>query len=108
MPRATAACRAGTSASRRSPCERIRAGAGVSRPKLLTVVQRYGDGIAGGAEAHARELVKRLRPHMDIEVLTTAASDYRTWENTFTAGIDWVDDVPVRRFPVLKPRAFDF
>jgi glycosyltransferase involved in cell wall biosynthesis len=75
---------------------------------LLVVVQRYGDGIAGGAEAHARELVKRLRPHMDIEVLTTAASDYRTWENTFTAGIDWVDDVPVRRFPVLRPRAFDF
>ena len=80
----------------------------MSKPKLLTIVQRYGDGIAGGAEAHARELVKRLRPHMDIEVLTTAASDYRTWENTFTAGIDWVDDVPVRRFPVLKPRAFDF
>ena len=80
----------------------------MSRPKLLTVVQRYGDGIAGGAEAHARELVKRLRPHLDVEVLTTAASDYRTWENTFTAGIDWVDDVPVRRFPVLRQRAFDF
>jgi len=80
----------------------------VSRPKLLTVVQRYGDGVAGGAEAHARELVKRLRPHFDIEVLTTASSDYRTWENTFTAGINWVDDVPVRRFPVLRQRAFDF
>ena len=80
----------------------------MSRPKLLTVVQRYGDGVAGGAEAHARQLVKRLRPHFDIEVLTTAASDYRTWENTFSAGIDWVDDVPVRRFPVLRQRAFDF
>ena len=80
----------------------------MSRPKLLTVVQRYGDGVAGGAEAHARQLVKRLRPHFDIEVLTTASSDYRTWENTFTAGIDWVDDVPVRRFPVLRQRAFDF
>ena len=80
----------------------------MSKPKLLTVVQRYGDGIAGGAEAHARQLVNRLRPHFDIEVLTSAASDYRTWENTFTAGIDWVDDVPVRRFPVLRQRAFDF
>jgi glycosyltransferase involved in cell wall biosynthesis len=80
----------------------------MSRPKLLTVVQRYGDGVAGGAEAHARELVKRLRPHFDIEVLTTTSSDYRTWENTFTAGINWVDDVPVRRFPVLRQRAFDF
>jgi hypothetical protein len=80
----------------------------MSRPKLLVVVQRYGDGVAGGAEAHARELTKRLRPHLDIEVLTTAAADYRTWENTFTAGTDWVDDVPVRRFPVLRQRAWDF
>ena len=80
----------------------------MSRPKLLVVVQRYGDGVAGGAEAHARELVKRLRPHLEVEVLTTASSDYRTWENTFTAGTDWVDDVPVRRFPVLRQRAFDF
>jgi glycosyltransferase involved in cell wall biosynthesis len=80
----------------------------MSRPKTYVVVQRYGEGVAGGAEAHARELTKRLAPHLDIEVLTTAAQDYRTWENTFTAGIDWVDDVRVRRFPVLKQRAFDF
>jgi glycosyltransferase involved in cell wall biosynthesis len=80
----------------------------VSRPKTYVVVQRYGEGVAGGAEAHARELTKRLSPHLDIEVLTTAAQDYRTWENTFTAGTDWVDDVPVRRFPVLRQRAFDF
>jgi len=80
----------------------------VSRPKLLVVVQRYGDGVAGGAETHARELTKRLAPHLDVEVLTTAAQDYRTWENAFTAGIEWVDDVPVRRFPVMRPRAWDF
>ncbi len=80
----------------------------MSRPKLLVVVQRYGEGVAGGAEAHAREVVKRLRPHLDIEVLTTTAQDYWTWENAFTAGIEWVDDVPVRRFPVLRGRAYDF
>src|SRR5439155_20596128 len=83
-------------------------GGRVSRPKLLVVVQRYGDGVAGGAETHARELTKRLAPHLDVEVLTTAAQDYRTWENAFTAGIEWVDDVPVRRFPVMRPRAWDF
>src|SRR5207248_1796746 len=83
-------------------------GVGVTRPKLLVVVQRYGDGVAGGAEAHARQLVRHLKPHLDIEVLTTAAQDYRTWENTFTAGLEWVDDVPVRRFPVLRQRAYDF
>ena len=72
------------------------------------VVQRYGDGVAGGAEAHARELTRRLAAHLDVEVLTTTAQDYRTWENHFTAGIEWVDEVPVRRFPVLRTRAWDF
>ena len=80
----------------------------MSRPKTLVVVQRYGEDVAGGAEAHARELTRRLAPHLDIEVLTSAAHDYRTWENAYTAGIEWIDDVPVRRFPVLRQRAFDF
>ena len=80
----------------------------MSRPKLLVVVQRYGEGVAGGAETHARELTKRLAKHLDVEVLTTAAQDYRTWENYFTAGTEWVDDVPVRRFPVMRTRAWDF
>ncbi len=75
-----------------------------TRPSLLVVVQRYGD-VAGGAEAHARMLVGRLRPHVDVEVATTAARDYWTWENEFTAGLTWVDGVPVRRFPVAKRRA---
>ena len=78
------------------------------RPRLPVVVQRYGDGVAGGAESHAREVVKRLRPYFEVEVLTTTAQDYRTWENAFTAGTEWVDDVPVRRFPVLRTRAWDF
>lgn len=75
------------------------------RPSLLVVVQRYGEGIAGGAEAHARMLVNQLKPHVDIEVATTTARDYWTWENEFSAGLTWVDHVPVRRFPVEKPRA---
>src|SRR5438093_193525 len=47
----------------------------MSRPKLLVVVQRYGDGVAGGAETHARELTKRLAPHLDVEVLVPTAHD---------------------------------
>lgn len=74
------------------------------RPSLLVVIQRYGD-VAGGAEAHARMLVDRLRPHLDIEVATTTARDYWTWENEYTAGLTWVDGVPVRRYPVEKRRA---
>src|SRR2546428_8320813 len=80
---------------------------GVTNPSLLVVVQRYGD-VPGGAEAHARSLVRRLRPPLLIEVATTAALDYRTWRSELTAGIDAVDGVPVRRFPVERPRAWDF
>lgn len=75
--------------------------------RLLVVVQRYGD-VAGGAEQHARELVRRLVPHFDITVATTAARDYWTWENEFIAGETRVDGVPVIRFPVLQQRSSDF
>ncbi|MDE3193175.1 MAG: glycosyltransferase family 4 protein [Chloroflexota bacterium] len=68
------------------------------------MVQRYGD-VAGGAEAHARMLVNKLKPHFDVEVATTTALDYWTWENALTAGTQWVDGVAVHRFPVARTRA---
>jgi glycosyltransferase involved in cell wall biosynthesis len=80
----------------------------VSRDRrLLVVVQRYGD-VAGGAEQHARELVRRLVPHFDISVATTAARDYWTWENEFIAGETRIDGIPVLRFAVTGPRTSDF
>lgn len=77
------------------------------RSSLLVVIQRYGD-VAGGAEAHARMLVDRLRAHFDVEVATTAARDYWTWKNEMTAGTTWVDGIRVHRFAVTKPRARRF
>ena len=74
------------------------------RSSLLVVIQRYGD-VAGGAEAHARMLVARLRAHVDVEVATTTARDYWTWQSELTAGTTWVDGIRVHRFPVVKPRA---
>ena len=76
-------------------------------PSLLVVVQRYGN-VPGGAEAHARSVVQRLRPHFAIEVATTNSTDYLTWKGDLTAGLDRVDDVTVRRFPVERPRAWNF
>jgi glycosyltransferase involved in cell wall biosynthesis len=43
-------------------------------------------------------------PSHDITILTTCASDYVTWENTFPAGDTREDGVRVRRFPVAHPR----
>lgn len=78
----------------------------MTEPSVLVVVQRYGE-VAGGAEAHARQLVGHLRPHLEVSVATTTARDYTTWENEFSEGLQDVDGVPVRRFRVLRRRARD-
>jgi glycosyltransferase involved in cell wall biosynthesis len=72
--------------------------------KLAFVVQRYGADIAGGSEAHCRELAERLAPRHDITVLTTCARDYVTWENTYPAGTTRERGVTVMRFPVAQTR----
>ena len=57
--------------------------------RLLFVVQRYGEDVAGGAEQHCREFAERLvgRGH-DVEVLTTCASSYVDWANVYPPGLD--------------------
>ena len=56
--------------------------------KLAVVVQRYGPGVHGGAELHARYIAEHLASHADVEVLTTCASDDRTWANHFKSGAE--------------------
>jgi glycosyltransferase involved in cell wall biosynthesis len=72
--------------------------------KLGLVIQRYGMEINGGAELHARYIAEMLLKRHEIEVLTTRALDYVTWENHYSAGIDLVNGVTVRRFSVKKKR----
>jgi glycosyltransferase involved in cell wall biosynthesis len=72
--------------------------------KLAFVVQRYGSDIAGGSEAHCRELAIRLSSHHAITVLTTCARDYVTWENAMPAGESQDAGVRVIRFPVERTR----
>jgi len=72
--------------------------------KLAVVVQRYGADLNGGAELHARYVSEHLARHTDVEVLTTCARDYITWENAFEPGLGEVNGLPVRRFPVSRVR----
>jgi len=72
--------------------------------KVAFVVQRYGLEINGGAELHCRWVTEHMNKYWDVEVLTTKALDYITWENYFTAPEAMVNGVPVRRFPVVKTR----
>ena len=72
--------------------------------KLAFVVQRYGAGIAGGSEAHCRQIAERLSSRHDITVLTTTATDYVTWANALPAGERIERGVRVMRFPVARER----
>ncbi len=72
--------------------------------KLAVVVQRYGHGINGGAELHARYIAEHLARHADVEVLTTCAADYVTWKNELPPGLDRINGVAIRRFRVAHQR----
>jgi glycosyltransferase involved in cell wall biosynthesis len=74
------------------------------RPRVGIIVQRYGPGITGGAEAHAAQVVARMRPHWDMRVLTSCATDHLTWANALPPGESTVDGMPVLRFPSARPR----
>ena len=76
--------------------------------RIAFVVQRYGLEVSGGAELHCRQVVERLAPAFEIEVLTTCAQDYITWENAYPAGRDVVNGIPVHRFPTTRTREEDF
>ena len=82
--------------------------------KLALVVQRYGADIAGGSEAHCRDMALRLsaafttpagsRPAHDVTVLTTCARDYVSWANDYPPGRSSDGPVTVLRFEVRRPR----
>ena len=72
--------------------------------KVAVVVQRYGADINGGAELHARYVAEHLARHVEVEVLTTCATDYISWRNERPEGVEAVHSVAVRRFPVSRER----
>ncbi len=68
------------------------------RLRVAVVVQRYGLDVNGGAEAHARLFVERIRHVHDVTVLTTCARNYTEWDNHYPPGAGCVDGTPVIRF----------
>lgn len=79
-------------------------GEGQATPRVAFVVQRFGEDITGGAEAHARAIATRLTPHADVTVFTTCATDHLTWANTLPEGLERDGALTIRRFPVRAPR----
>ncbi len=58
----------------------------------------------GGASALALAIAQRLDTHHRVEILTTCAVDYETWNNVVPAGHERVAGVHVHRFPVDHSR----
>jgi glycosyltransferase involved in cell wall biosynthesis len=72
--------------------------------KIAIVVQRYGLEINGGAEYHARLIAEKMSKYFSIEVFTTSAFDYVTWDHHYEKNKEILNGIPVNRFRVTKPR----
>ena len=72
--------------------------------KVAFVIQRYGSEILGGAEYHCRLIAERMAERHEVEVLTTCAREYATWQNEYPEGSDRIRGVTVRRFANAQPR----
>lgn len=76
----------------------------MGKKKIAFIVQRYGVEVNGGAEYHCRILAERVASLYDVDVLTSMAKDYRTWENEYPEAVETLNGVNVLRFPTLLPR----
>ena len=74
------------------------------KDKIAFVVQRYGREVNGGSEAYCRDLAEQLAGTFDVDVYTTCALNYDTWENHFAPGTEHLNGVTVYRFPVDRER----
>ncbi|HEX7442868.1 MAG TPA: hypothetical protein VF320_03215, partial [Acidimicrobiales bacterium] len=67
--------------------------------RIAFVVPRYGPAIIGGAETAARLLAEHLVAvkGWDVDVLTTCAEDFVTWDDVYPPGEEWIGGVRVER-----------
>ena len=72
--------------------------------KIAFIIQRYGTEILGGSEYHCRLIAERLAQRHQVEVLTTCARDYITWQNEYPEAPDRIRGVTVRRFANARTR----
>ena len=72
--------------------------------KLAFVIQRYGAEVLGGSEHLCRLVAERLAGSHDVDVLTSCAQDYVTWQNDYPEGADRIRGVTVRRFASAMTR----
>ena len=67
--------------------------------RVAFVVPRYGTAIVGGAETAARLFAEHLVSGQgwSVDVLTTCAADFTTWDEVYPAGTETINGVHVER-----------
>ncbi|MCL2819384.1 MAG: glycosyltransferase family 4 protein [Oscillospiraceae bacterium] len=75
-----------------------------SKKRVAIIIQRYGIEVNGGSEQLARMYAERLKECYDVEIITSCARDYYSWENYYPEGQSNVNGVKVNRFKVDKIR----
>lgn len=72
--------------------------------RIGVIVPRCSAQALGGAEAFALQIARDLSPVHDVEIITTCAESYLTWENVLPPGVDEIDGISIQRFRVDAPR----
>jgi len=72
--------------------------------KICFVIQRYGLEVNGGAELLCMMLAERLTYLFEVDVVTTKAISYMTWEDEYKNDQEVINGVNVYRFSVTRPR----
>lgn len=77
--------------------------------KIAFVNQRYGIDIVGGSETYARTMAEQIqneyKDQLLVEVLTSKATDFKTWKDDYPEDIENINGVTVRRFKVKHNRS---
>jgi glycosyltransferase involved in cell wall biosynthesis len=76
----------------------------MTRGKVAVVVQRWHPGTVGGSESLAWQYARLLRHSYAVDLLTTTARDYFTWDNVLPEGEEQHEGITVRRFRVTLGR----
>ncbi|MCR5545519.1 MAG: glycosyltransferase family 4 protein [Lachnospiraceae bacterium] len=76
----------------------------MNKEKIAFVCQRYGLEVNGGAELECRLWAEKLTSKYEVEVYTTCALDYMSWENYYPEGDELIHDVLVHRYQTEEQR----
>ena len=78
----------------------------MEKKRIAFVNQRYGEEVLGGSETYTRKMAEALAKEgtFDVDVLTSKAVDFVTWEDYFQKDTEVLNKVTVRRFSVKSKR----